>query len=105
MPTQNVNLSDHLSEFIRECVESGRYQNASEVVRSALRLLQRDEEEYGAKLERLKAEIQIGLDDIEAGRYIELNSDEDFDRLSAEIRRSGREDLARRANDDPAASA
>jgi antitoxin ParD1/3/4 len=39
MPT-NVHLTPELERFVRECVEAGRYNNASEVVRSALRLLQ-----------------------------------------------------------------
>lgn len=38
--TTNVSLTADLERFARECVESGRYNNMSEVVRSALRLLQ-----------------------------------------------------------------
>ena len=37
MPTRNVNLTDELDRFVRAKVESGRYENASEVVRAALR--------------------------------------------------------------------
>ena len=40
MPTQNVNLQDHQADFIRERVRMGRFQNASEVVRAGLRLLE-----------------------------------------------------------------
>ncbi|MBI3517129.1 MAG: type II toxin-antitoxin system ParD family antitoxin [Proteobacteria bacterium] len=40
----NVHLSPALEEFARECVDSGRYNNVSEVVRDALRLLQEREE-------------------------------------------------------------
>ena len=50
MPTRNVDLTDELDKFILEKVESGRYENASEVVRGALRSLQRDEQEFEAKL-------------------------------------------------------
>ena len=37
MPTHNVNLTDRLSAFVDAQVRSGRHQNASEVVREALR--------------------------------------------------------------------
>ncbi|MBF0140251.1 MAG: type II toxin-antitoxin system ParD family antitoxin [Magnetococcales bacterium] len=40
----NVHLTPELESFARGCVESGRYNNVSEVVRSALRLLQEGEE-------------------------------------------------------------
>ena len=36
----NVHLTPELERFARECVDAGRYNNMSEVVRSALRLLQ-----------------------------------------------------------------
>ena len=41
----NVSLTDELSEFVKSKVSSGRYTSASEVVREALRRLQRAEEE------------------------------------------------------------
>ena len=40
----NVHLTPELERFARECVAEGRYNNVSEVVRSALRLLQEMEE-------------------------------------------------------------
>jgi antitoxin ParD1/3/4 len=40
----NVHLTVELERFARECVDSGRYNNVSEVVRSALRLLQETED-------------------------------------------------------------
>ena len=60
MPTRNVNLTDELDEFIREKVGSGRFENASEVVRAALRSLDRDERQYEAKLAKLRAMIDEG---------------------------------------------
>jgi antitoxin ParD1/3/4 len=41
----NVHLTPELERFARECVAEGRYNNVSEVVRSALRLLQELEEQ------------------------------------------------------------
>jgi antitoxin ParD1/3/4 len=44
MPTRNVNLTKELDQFVASRVESGHYANASEVMRTALRLLERDEQ-------------------------------------------------------------
>ncbi len=45
MPTRNVNLTPELDQFIASRLESGRYENASEVVRAALRILEREEQQ------------------------------------------------------------
>ena len=50
MPTRNVNLTNELDSFVLERVESGRYENPSEVVRAALRTLEREEQQYEVKL-------------------------------------------------------
>ena len=60
MPTRNVNLTDDLENFVLEKVESGRYENASEVVRAALRTLERDERHFEAKLAALRTAIDVG---------------------------------------------
>ena len=60
MPTRNVNLTEELDRFVLEKVESGRYENASEVVRSALRTLEREDQQYEAKLAALRAAIDEG---------------------------------------------
>ncbi len=60
MPTRNVNLTDELESFVVAKVESGRYENASEVVRAALRTLEREEREYEAKLGALRRAIDEG---------------------------------------------
>jgi antitoxin ParD1/3/4 len=46
MPTRNVNLTDELDSYVSEKIESGRYENASEVVRAALRTLEREEKQF-----------------------------------------------------------
>jgi antitoxin ParD1/3/4 len=60
MPTRNVNLTDELDNFVLAKVASGRYENASEVVRAALRSLECEEQEYEAKLATLRAAIDEG---------------------------------------------
>jgi antitoxin ParD1/3/4 len=55
----NVSLTPALERFARKCVKSGRYNNVSEVVRSALRLLQEAEtrrEQFEATLKEAEAE-------------------------------------------------
>ncbi len=60
MPTRNVNLTQELDSFVLDRVESGRFENASEVVRAALRTLEREERVFEAKLEALRAAIDEG---------------------------------------------
>ena len=78
MPTRNVVLTDHQSEFIERLVTSGRYQNASEVLREGLRLIEVRDMEDQARLEALRAAIQVGIDDIEAGRYTVLRGEREL---------------------------
>jgi|GEM_PF-907381 len=57
----NVYLTPELERFARNCVEGGRYNNVSEVVRSALRLLQEEEERrrrFQAMLLAVEAEAE-----------------------------------------------
>jgi antitoxin ParD1/3/4 len=69
MPTRNVVLTDYQAELVERLVSSGRYQNASEVLREGLRLVEQQEEEDKARLKALREAAQIGIDAIEQGRY------------------------------------
>ena len=60
MPTRNISLTSQLDRFVAKKIASGRYQNASEVVRAGLRTLEREEREYAAKLAALRAAIDEG---------------------------------------------
>lgn len=77
MSTRNVALTQHQEELIASLVETGRYQNASEVLRAGLRLVERDEQQFDAKLEALREAAQVGWDDLDSGRYFEVRSDDD----------------------------
>lgn len=61
MPT-SVALGTHFEAFVKMQLASGRYNNASEVVRDGLRLLQDQEDLRRAKLEGLRIAIAQGLD-------------------------------------------
>ena len=69
----NVHLTPELERFTRECVEGGRYNNVSEVVRSGLRLLQEAEDrrrQFQGMLQESEAEADrdgvITLDSVTA---------------------------------------
>lgn len=69
MPTRNVVLTDHQSHLIDRLVASGRYQNASEVLREGLRIIERRDIEERARIEALRDAARIGIVDIDAGRF------------------------------------
>ena len=62
MPTRNVSLTDELDRYVEQSVQSGHYDNASEVVRAAIRQLRQSELEDKARVEALKTAIQEGFD-------------------------------------------
>lgn len=75
MPTRNINLTEHYDQFVEELVENGEYQNASEVLRAGLRLLEqksRIEQEQLSILKQLAAE---GFAELDQGRGLSLSSD------------------------------
>jgi antitoxin ParD1/3/4 len=74
MPTRNVVLTPYQATYVEGLVNSGRYQNASEVLREGLRLVEQKENEAAAKLEALRGAVAQGVSDIEAGRYSEFDT-------------------------------
>jgi antitoxin ParD1/3/4 len=76
----NVSLTPQLEKLVREKVESGMYNNASEVIREGLRLM----EERDRKLAWLRAEIQKGIDEVAAGKFVEVD-DDFFDKVDREV--------------------
>lgn len=63
----NVSLTPELELLIHSKVSAGLYNSASEVVRDALRLLAERDQDREAKLRRLRADLQIGIDEIARG--------------------------------------
>ena len=80
MPTRNVVLTDRQSEFIAKLVSSGSYQNASEVLREGIRLVERQELENEARLKMLREAAKPGIADIEAGRFQSFDAPESLRR-------------------------
>lgn len=76
--TTSITIGDHLDRFITEMIESGRYGSTSEVVRSALRLLEEQELHNGKLREALAQGLNSGesaltLQDIAARKKRSLN--------------------------------
>ena len=67
MPTRNVVLTERHEALIEALVQSGRYQNASEVLHEGLRLVENREADEAAKLEALRAAVDVGLAAIDRG--------------------------------------
>ena len=59
----SVTVTPAMARMIREKVEDGTYGSASEVIRAALRALQRDDEEHAERIAAIKARINASIDD------------------------------------------
>jgi len=78
MPTRNVSLTHEQDAFVQRVVKAGEYQNASEAIRDALRVLQRQRRENTLKLKALRMQIKAGVDELERGDFSEV-ADADLD--------------------------
>ena len=94
MPTRNVNLTDHFDYFIEKGVASGRFSNASEVVREGLRLLEQREQEDKARLKWLRTATQEGIDDMERGEYTTLRSAREMKDFIKQLRKEASAEVA-----------
>ena len=94
MPTRNVNLTEHFDRFIEAGVTSGRFSNASEVVREGLRLLEQRDQEDKSKLEWLRGAAKEGFDAIDRGEYVTLRSDRELDDFIHHIGKEASAELA-----------
>lgn len=80
MPT-SVALGAHFEDFVKRQLAEGRYNNASEIVRAGLRLLEDSERENALKLKALRAALKAGIDS-----GIGHDADQVFDRLEAKYK-------------------
>ena len=86
MPQRNVTITPHQDEFVEAILTRGQYGNVSEVFRAALRLLEREEQARLMNQNAIRRSINKGIDDIEAGRYTEVNSSSELAEFFAGIR-------------------
>ena len=85
MPTRNVVLTDQQTEFLKRLVSSGRYQNASEVLREGIRLIERQELETEAHLKALREAALTGIADMESGCFHSFDAPEPLRRHLAAL--------------------
>lgn len=83
MPTRNVVLTAHHESVIEDLVASGRYQNASEVLREGVRLVEQREAEDALKLQALRRAVQVGIDALDRGDALAFDS---FDAMEDHLR-------------------
>jgi antitoxin ParD1/3/4 len=86
VPTRNVSLTPEQDAFVEKLVQAGEYQNASEAVRDALRVLQQRRREDRLKLKALRAQVQAGVDALERGEFVQIDAPD----LEAYMTRLGR---------------
>jgi antitoxin ParD1/3/4 len=97
----HVNLTPHLDRFVLRRVKSGRYNNASEVIREALRKL--EDEELARNSQDLQdpddaaALVQQGLDSITRGEYVDINGEDELRSYFASLRERARKEVARKS--------
>ncbi|MBK1885459.1 type II toxin-antitoxin system ParD family antitoxin [Marinobacter sp. DY40_1A1] len=78
MATRNIVLTDHQEQLVGTLVKAGRYQNASEVLREGLRLVEEQELQHQQKLLVLRDAVAEGLQDVAEGRTTTLGVGEEI---------------------------
>jgi len=110
MDQMNVSITDHLAGYVRARVKSGRYNNAREVVREALRRMEEADEralriaaptvedvltDFTAnQIEAIRRRVLEGIAEIEGGEYTVYEGRAGLAKLSAGVKARGRQLLA-----------
>jgi antitoxin ParD1/3/4 len=111
MSQMNVSITDQLAGYVRKKVKSGRYNNASEVVREALRRMEQEDgralrlakptvediltDLTEEQLDGVKRRVREGIDNIAAGDFLEYDGREGLKTLAENVKSRGRKLLAR----------
>jgi antitoxin ParD1/3/4 len=115
MDQMNVSITDQLAGYVRKKVKSGRYNNASEVVREALRRME-DEDDRALRLAKptvedlltdlteeqldgIRRRVRAGIEHIEAGNFVEYEGRAGLKKLADGVKARGRKLLARETSD------
>ena len=114
MDQMNVSVTDRLAGYVRKKVKSGRYNNASEVVREALRRMEDEDDRTirlarptaedlvsdltGLQLEDIRQRVRASIDSIGAGEYTEYEGRAGLRMLADEVKARGRRRFARKVS-------
>lgn len=109
MDQMNISITPRLAGYVRSQVKSGRFNNASEVVRDAIRRMQEREENElrlvrpateamladlsTMEIETIRRKLLAGTQSIEAGRYTDCDGDEGIGKFIEGVKRRGRKRL------------
>ena len=98
MTTKNISLTEHYADLVDSLVNSGKYKNASEVVREGLRLLEQRAAEDDRRLELLKHLADGGFRQLDQGEGVRLGTE---NQIAAHIAKLGRQAAKRSKNGKP----
>lgn len=83
----HVSLTPELESRVKAKVESGLYNNASEVIRDALRFMDAHEDWiHEVKLARLREQLKVGIDQLDRCEGIAIDSKAALDTLFDDIK-------------------
>src|SRR5436190_11199757 len=113
MDQMNVSITDQLAGYVRKKVKSGRYNNASEVVREALRRMEEEDERAlrlakptaediltdltEEQLDGIRRRVRASIDCVEAGKFLEYEGREGLQKLAEGVKARGWQLFARQA--------
>ena len=113
MDQMNISITPKLAGYVRTQVKRGRYNNASEVVRDAIRRMQEEEattlrlaapateailsDLTAVEVDLIRQKVLAGIESIEAGRYIECDGEEGLAKFFEGVKNRGRKRLRRSA--------
>lgn len=87
MPTRNINLTEHYDRFVDEQIEAGRYQNASEVLRAGLRLLEHQTQTEEQQLTMLRKLAADGFRALDQGQGLNASGESGLRSIMARLGR------------------
>src|SRR5262249_10304551 len=91
LPPMTIALTPELERLVQEELESGRYPSASDLIREALLLLKERDQLRQYRLEELRREIAVGLDEAARGELAPVDIEA--------IKLEGRRRLGERKNE------
>lgn len=93
----NISLTPELDTFVQQKVQTGMYHSASEVIREGLRLLREQDELRQARLNQLRKDVDVGVNQIDQGTYTEYSA-ASMPALAEDIKAKGRRLLTERSS-------